>query len=130
MKVIFDTNIFLAVALEEPERQNILEVTQGCSAVAPDLLLYEIGNALSAMLKRKQISSEEVLTCFNLVSQIPVQLLDIDIAKAIEIAIEHNIYAYDAYFLQSALQYHLPLMSLDRKMVQVAKKLSIKILEI
>lgn len=130
MKIITDTNIFLAVALDEPERDKILELTQGCFAVAPDLLPYEIGNALSAMLKRKQLSAEEVITCFNFSSQIPVQLVDVDIVKALNIAIEHGIYAYDAYFLQCALQYRLPLLSLDRKMVQVAKQLNIKILEI
>lgn len=130
MKIITDTNIFLAVALDEPERDKILELTQGCFAVAPDLLPYEIGNALSAMLKRKQLSAEEVITCFNFSSQIPVQLVDVDIVKALNIAIEHGIYAYDSYFLQCALQYRLPLLSLDRKMVQVAKQLNIKILEI
>ena len=107
-----------------------LDTKQLVGAVAPNLLPYELGNALSAMLTRKQLSSEEVILGFEYASKIPVQLIEIDISKALNIAIQYNIYAYDAYFLQAALQNGYPLLSLDKKMCQVAKKLNIKVLEL
>ncbi len=54
MDIISDTNIFLAVALNEPEKDSIIELTFDTAAVAPEILPYEIGNALSAMIKRKR----------------------------------------------------------------------------
>jgi predicted nucleic acid-binding protein len=41
-----------------------------------------------------------------------------------------NIYAYDAYVLDCAKQYQTPLLSLDKKMIDIAKKLQIITLEV
>ncbi len=48
MKIIADTNIFLAVVLYEPERDNIIQYTIGREVIAPKVLPFEISNALSA----------------------------------------------------------------------------------
>ena len=61
MNIISDTNIFLAVALNEPEKDTIIELTSNVTAVAPEILPYEIGNALSAMIKRKQVTYDEAI---------------------------------------------------------------------
>ncbi len=130
MNLIADTNIFIAVALDEPERPLILERTLACELIAPNLLPYELANALSAMYKRKRLESNEVINGFKFASQIPVRLVDINISNALSIAIQYNIYAYDAYFLQAALQYRCALLSLDKKMRQVAQNLNIELLEL
>lgn len=56
MKIIADTNIFLAVVLEEPEKAQIIHLTIGHELVAPAVLPFEIGNALTAMMKKRSIS--------------------------------------------------------------------------
>lgn len=129
MNIISDTNIFLAVALDEPERDHIIQLTSELDAIAPEILPYEIGNALSAMIKRKQITHEEALSAQKTTSLIPVRLISIDIQKALKLAIEFNIYAYDAYFLQCAKAMSCSLITLDKRMKQVAIKLNIKVLE-
>ena len=129
MSIISDTNIFLTVALDEPEKERIIQLTSGQDAIAPEILPYEIGNALSAMIKRKQITHKEALLAQKAASSIPVKLVSIDIQQALKIAIKFNIYAYDAYFLQCAIALSQPLMTLDKRMRQVAIKLNIEILE-
>lgn len=129
MKLVADTNIFLAVVLNEPEKQRIIELTVGRKIIAPEILPYETGNALSAMLKRHQLSAEESLLALRKTQLIPVELQKTDINSALKIAIAHNIYAYDAYFLQTALAYDCPLLSLDKKMKSVANQLNIVVLE-
>ncbi len=62
MKIIADTNTFLAVVLYEPERDSIIKLTVGHELIAPEVLPFEIGNALSAMLKRKKITTNEMLS--------------------------------------------------------------------
>ena len=54
MRLVADTNIFLAVALDEPEKEQIIQATAGADIIAPEILPYEIGNALSAMVKRQR----------------------------------------------------------------------------
>ena len=60
MKIIADTNTFLAVTLYEPERDRIINFSIGHELIAPEVLPFEIGNALSAMLKRQRITKEEL----------------------------------------------------------------------
>jgi predicted nucleic acid-binding protein len=129
MNIRADTNIFLAVVLDEPEKQIIIELTAEVNAISPEILPYEIGNALSAMIKRKQLTEEEALNAQATASKIPVRLVNVDILSALKLAIEFNIYAYDAYFLQCAKSMSCPLLTLDKKMKQVAKILNIQVLE-
>jgi len=130
MKITADTNTFLAVTLYEPERDEIIRLTLDHEIVAPDVLPFEIGNALSAMLKRKRISPNELIDIWDATQKIPVDLRNIDIRKALEIASQFNIYAYDAYFLTCSLSLHCPLITLDRRMNEVAKVLGIPIMEV
>lgn len=129
MRIVSDTNIFLAVALEEESKSRIIEITDGCSLHAPEILYYEIGNALSAMIKRRQIETSDVQAIYSVTQQIPVSLAKVSIPKALEIAIEHNIYAYDAYFLEVAQTLSSPLLTLDTRLKTVAQKMSIETLE-
>ncbi|OQY49209.1 MAG: VapC toxin family PIN domain ribonuclease [Desulfobacteraceae bacterium 4572_87] len=130
MKIIADTNTFLAVALDEPERDEIIRLTIGHDLVAPDVLPFEIGNALSAMLKRRRLTASEVLNVWDIVRKMPVDLRSIDIREALKIASQFNIYAYDAYFLTCAVTLHSPLITLDGLMNEVAKNLGIRIMEV
>lgn len=129
MDIISDTNIFLAVALDEPEKEKIINLTSNCHATAPNILPYELGNALVAMTKRKQITNQEAVSTYQVASKISVRLVSVDIQKALEIALRFNIYAYDAYFLQTAKAFSCPLITLDKRMKQVAKELGIQLLE-
>lgn len=129
MNVIADTNTFLAVALGEPERDWIIEVSAEYSLVAPAVLPYEIGNALSAMIKRKQVTKQEALTAEKYANLIPVRLVPVDIQAALGLAIKHSIYAYDAYFLLAAQSLSHPILTLDKRMKAVARDLSLTVLE-
>jgi len=129
MKIVADTNTFLAVALDEPEKDQIVRLTTGHDLVAPEVLPFEIGNALTAMLKRGVISPEEVPAAWGAVEAIPVELRRLDIRAALGLAVRFGIYAYDAYFLECALGLRLPLLTLDQGMKHVARELSIQALE-
>ena len=129
MNIVTDTNIFLAVVLNEPEKDAIIEMTSNANAISPEILPYEIGNALTAMVKRKNLTHADALTALGMAESIPVRLVSVDIQKALKIALEHNIYAYDAYFLQCAKKLSLPLLTLDRRMRKVANTLNIDVME-
>jgi len=129
MNIIVDTNIFLAVALNEPEKEKIISVTADVTVISPEILYYEIGNALSAMVKRSQVSIEEALLAKKATDKIAIRLVSVDIRSALELALEHNIYAYDAYFLQCAIDASCPVLTLDKQMKRIASSLNIKLLE-
>jgi len=129
MTLVSDTNVFLAVVMNEPEKERIIQLTSGSNVIAPEILPYEIGNALSAMHKRRQITNKEAMSAQRATNNIPVRLVAVDIQKALRLAMEFKIYAYDAYFLQCAKSLSSPLITLDTRMKQVASKLNIDVLE-
>lgn len=129
MNVVSDTNIFLAVALEEESKEWIIGLTGESSIISPEVLPYEVGNALSAMIKRKQLTKTQAIKAQKVVDQIPVRLVTPNLHESLVLAIENNIYAYDAYFLNCALTYSCPLITLDKRMKAVAVDLGIDVLE-
>lgn len=129
MKIIADTNTFIAVALNEPEKVKIIKLSEGHDLIAPDVLPFEIGNALTAMMKKNALKKKELESAWEIIQQIPVDLRHIDIKSALRIAIKFNIYAYDAYFLECAENLRSPLLTLDLGMKKVARKMGITILE-
>jgi predicted nucleic acid-binding protein len=129
MKIIADTNTFIAVALNEPEKDVIIRLTEGHDLLAPEVLPFEIGNTLTAMMKRNVLRADEVVSAWEMVQRIPVDLRRIDVGAALKIATKHNIYAYDAYFLECALTLRSPLLTLDRQMKGIAEKIGIQVME-
>ena len=63
------------------------------------------------MIKRKQITNDdEAILTFEIVQHIPVRLVSVEILKALKLALEFNIYAYDAYFLECARSLACPFL--------------------
>jgi len=129
MKIVADTNTFIAVALNEPEKELVIRLTEGCDLVAPEVLPFEIGNALTAMMKKNVLQANEVVLSWEIVQKIPVGLQRIDLKSALRIATEYNLYAYDAYFLECAASLRSPLLTLDHGMKRIAREMRITVLE-
>lgn len=107
-----------------------VKATKNAELISPCVLPYEIGNALYAMNKQKKLSKDTICRCFELYKQIPVRLIDADMANALSIAISYNIYAYDAYYLELAKRLKLSILSLDRKLIEVAHQMNLKSVEV
>jgi predicted nucleic acid-binding protein len=129
-KVLVDASAFLAVVLEESEKALIIEATRGCQILTAGCLRWEIGNAFSAMLKRNRLTYEEVKQGIESFQRIAYEELEVGLEEAMEIANRHGIYAYDAYYLAAASRRGLELLSLDKPMLEVARKEGIKIKEL
>ena len=129
MDIVADASAFLAVVLNEAARDSIIRSTAGRGIVAPEILPYEIGNALVVVRKKGRLTDREVLQAFDRAQQIAVTLLPVTIPDAVKLAMQFGIYAYDAYYLQCCIENRLPLLSLDARMCEVAKRLRIQILE-
>jgi len=129
MELISDASAFLAVALNETDRDWIIGKTSGCTLLAPEVLPYEIGNALIAMRKKGRVTDREMLRAYDISARIAVRLVLVKIPDALKIAIRFNIYAYDAYYLQCCFETQLPLISLDERMCSIARRLGIKVVE-
>ncbi|MCG2722331.1 MAG: type II toxin-antitoxin system VapC family toxin, partial [Thermodesulfovibrionales bacterium] len=129
MEIVSDASVFLSIALDENDRGWIIEKTAGCTIIAPEILPYEIGNALIAVCRKGRLNDREILHAFDISQKIPVRLVPVKIFDAMKIAVRFSIYAYDAYYIQCCLENKLPLICLDNRMCDVARNLRIKVVE-
>lgn len=60
--IVIDTSALIAVIVDEPERNKIIELTTGNKLIGPGSIPWEIGNAFSAMFKQKRMKLDEAKT--------------------------------------------------------------------
>jgi len=128
MDVLIDASALMPVLINEPEKEYIVNTTRNCELLAPSMLPYEIGNALTRLKRRQILNDKQIIAVYNDFKKIPLRLLDVDIEKALEIACANSIYAYDAYYLEASCRLHLPLLTLDVTMKKIAKNLNLRVL--
>ena len=130
MDIVIDTSAIVAVIFNEPERKAIIKKTTGQTLIGPGSISWEIGNAFSAMFRQGRLALEEALRGLQIFEQIPLRHISTDFSNTLTIAKQAKIYAYDAYFLDCAIRYNTPLLTLDKQLIDVAKALNVAILEV
>lgn len=130
MDIVVDTSVLVAVITNEPERWVLIQMTREADLIAPQSVHWEVGNAFSAMLRRRRVSLDQVLAALNSYAQIPIRFVDVELSASLELAAQWCLYAYDAYLLHCALQYRAPLLTLDRGLVDCARQMHIQVLEV
>lgn len=130
MDIVIDTSAIVAVIFNEPERNAIIKKTTGQTLIGPGSISWEICNAFSAMFRQGRLTLEEALRGLEIFEQIPLRYINIDFSHTLKIAKQSKIYAYDAYFLDCAIRYNTPLLTLDKQLLNIAKTLNVVILEV
>lgn len=129
MQITIDTSVIIAVLLDEPERERLIAVTTDAEVIVPASLHWEIGNAFSAMFKRKRITLKDAQHAISEYENIVLRTVDIKLSDVLKIADKYGIYAYDAYFIVCAAMLRTPLLTLDKSLANMAKKNRIQVLE-
>jgi len=130
MQVVVDASALLAVLLNEPHRDGVVAETAGATLCAPASLPWEMGNALSASLKRKRFSLDVAQAAVAAFEGIPIRLVPVDLAAAMELAHRHRLYAYDAYLLATCIALRAPLLTLDQSLRAAAIATRIAVIEV
>ncbi len=130
MEVTVDASALIAVIANEAQKTVLIELTREADLIAPSSIHWEIGNAFSAMLKRQRVTIDQAIQALQIYRRIPVRFVEIELVDALELAAELNIYAYDAYLLRCVAKYRAPLLTLDDKLMKLAKQKGFGVLEV
>ena len=130
MNLVVDTSVIIAVLVNEPDRKSIVRRTTGVDLIAPTSVHWEVGNALAAMLKKGRMQKGQLQTVLAAYANIPIRFVDVDLTTSLEIAAEHNLYAYDAYIIACARENYCRLITLDKGLLEAALKSRVEILEV
>ncbi len=130
MKVVPDTSVVIALLASDEERSMITDVIDGNELVCPESIKPEVGNAVSAMFKRGRITLEQGIEIVEGFQKMKVQIVSLNLKRAIGIGHKYKIYAYDAYVLECAKRLRSDLVTLDDRMKEVAEELKISVIEV
>ena len=130
IELVVDTSVLLAVLTGEPTRDRLIARTQGAQLLAPGSVHWEIGNALSALLKRRKLKLAEAQAALAAYASIPIRLVEIELGVALELADRFGVYAHDACLLACARSRGAALLTLDPRLGRVAHEAGVRVLEV
>ena len=130
MQLVIDTSIILAVLISEPERDRIISMTQETGLIAPQSVHWEVGNALSAMIKRQRITAVQAMKALDAYEKIPIRFVETSLHEAVTIAADQGLYAYDSYLIACAKEQRCALISLDKALLSAAKAVGVAVVEV
>jgi predicted nucleic acid-binding protein len=130
VELVVDTSVLIAVLTGEPTRDQLIARTQGAELLAPGSVHWEVGNAFSALLKRRRLKLPEVQAALSAYARIPIRFVEIEPAVALELADRFGLYAYDAYLMACARRQRAPLLTLDARLSRVAREAGVEIMEV
>jgi len=130
MKIVIDTSVIVAVLTNEKHKQRLIELTKGADLIAPSSLHWEVGNAFSAMLKKKRITLEQACSALAAYAGIAIRFYEVNLKETLRLCVKANLYAYDAYFITCALRLKSPLLSLDDVLLSAAEESGVSIIKV
>jgi predicted nucleic acid-binding protein len=132
---ILDASAALAwLFSEEPDGRLIGYLIRGHGAVAPWLWRVEVVNAVVRKERRGELRDQSVSEILNEIDRLSIELVGprrqarpSDLAA---LAKKTGLTAYDAEYLQLALETGLPLMSLDQKLQRAAVESGVELVKL
>ena len=135
MDWVLDSSIALALALpdETSEQADYFFSRVGGESTfwVPALWWYEMANALIGAERRKRLAEKDRMRLIELYRMLPIQtdtVLDSDAMYRFQtLAMEYELSAYDAAYLELAQRRGLGLATLDQRLLSAARKAGVKV---
>jgi len=134
MSLVLDSSLCLAWCFEDERTPEVLAVFERVveeGVVVPTLWRYEIANALLMAQRRKRIDAERRTRLLQALSELDVEedrAPEGDPWRAmVQLADLHRLTVYDAAYLELAQRRRLPLATLDKALLDAARKAGVEI---
>ncbi|MGQ4891218.1 MAG: type II toxin-antitoxin system VapC family toxin [Candidatus Njordarchaeia archaeon] len=103
------------------------EFTRVVEGAVIDLTMYELGNIVWKWVKRgkadKSVAGDILSDIMKLVGKAKCYSVHNSYLNILDIALENDLTFYDASYLHLAIQHNLKLITSDKKLYEVARKL-------
>ncbi|MFY9647535.1 MAG: type II toxin-antitoxin system VapC family toxin [Terriglobales bacterium] len=136
-RFVLDASIVLAWCFPDENDATAQHVAgmfqRGDTAVTPSFWPHEVLNALLAGEKRKRISKELMRGFLNDLATLPIVLEQSPAVTVFDriqrLSREHGLTAYDAAYLDLALDRGLPLATLDEALARACQKMRVRLVQ-
>ena len=127
---VLDSSVALGAFFEDEQDDYALGVWRSlddAQAVVPALWHLEMGNILSRALRAGRIAQQAIDQCWQRIEVVGLQTLPLpgDARHWTQRAADWGLSAYDACYLDTALQQRLPLATKDKQLAEVARRIGV-----
>lgn len=133
IRFVLDCSVSAAWCLKDESTEGAersLRLLATGEALVPALWVVEMANVLLVAERRGRITARDAASALELLEQLPILVHNGTMESMLRIrtlAAKHGLTAYDACYLDLALQNHLPLASLDQTLRDAAKAASVRL---
>lgn len=133
---VLDCSVTMAWCFDDESNDytdTILDKLNKAKAVVPAIWPLEVANVLLMCQRKKRISAVQSSNFIDALSVLPIFVDPSTSSRAMHtifmLANQVNLTIYDAAYLELALRENIPLATLDKEMIEAAKKNAIEVLE-
>jgi len=125
-KAVLDASVLVQTLVREKYTDVALKLVATLKTIyVPSLVPYEIGNTLVILARKNFITKRDAVRKFKSICSIPtLNIQEIDLNRAIDMAIELEITLHDASYLALALEANHPLVTADRELYEKGKTIA------
>ena len=126
-RFVLDCSVSAAWCLKDEasdEARRYLELLGDGEAFVPPLWTVEMTNVLVLAERKKRVTGEDAALALDLLERLPIVIVEAGTSvmrRVRAVATRHGLTAYDACYLDLALERQLPLASFDRTLRSAAK---------
>lgn len=124
--VVCDASVAAAIVYGEPLSDRAQTLVGAKRLLAPALFRYEMANILVRKCRFAPDDAPRFEKAFLDSLRIPIRLVEPSWAAVVEVARGNGLSAYDAAYLQLALELRVPLATLDERLGAVAETLGVR----
>jgi len=133
MDYVLDCSMTMAWLFEDEStkksEQLLTRLSESETALVPASWTWEVSNVLLVAQRRKRITRAQATGFLEMLKVLPIGIDTKAIQQAreatFELALEKQLSSYDAAYLEIALRKQLPIASLDKQIIRVAKELGL-----
>ena len=111
----------------------VLDKLSESTAIAPSIWPLEVVNVLLVAERRKRLKQADSVRFITLLSQLPIVVEGIGSEKVMKdllaLGRTNHLSSYDASYLDLAMREDCPIATIDKKLMEAAKEVSVTILE-
>ncbi len=133
-RFVLDTSVTVSWFFEDEAGKYtdaVLESLIASEAVVPSLWHLEVGNVLLVGERRARCSEADAARFIELLGRLPITTDEETARRALygtyQLAREYGLTVYDAAYLELAMRLGLPLATLDKQLLQAARKAGVAI---
>jgi predicted nucleic acid-binding protein len=124
--LVVDASMILSLILDDESSllgQAVVEAMDQIPTVAPDILWYEVRNAMVVNERRGRHSKEQTMAFLRDIESLAITLRPPPVEHVVlKLARDHKLSVYDAAYLDLAIRYDAKLATLDGRLSTAAKR--------